>query len=130
MHSCTHEMVDATDTEVGAPGHSSTPLMELLSVSGALCNLTSTQSAVYVAQSTVHASISAAYAALVAALASDQNSATCGDTRGSLLESVILLAANAAPSILLHSSWPLHPSFPMHPSFLPQPLHSSIPSPV
>ena len=34
----------------------------------------------------------------MAALASDQNGAARGDTRGSLLESAILLAANAAPS--------------------------------
>ena len=63
-------------------------------------------------------------------MASDQNGAARGDTRGSLLESAILLAANAAPSVPLHSSLPLHPSFPMHPSFPPQPPHSSIPGPA
>ena len=122
-HARTHETADATDTEAGAPGRSSTPLAEPLSVSGALRNLASAQSAAY-------ANVSAAYAALAAALASDQNGAARGDTRGSLLESAILLAANAAPSVPLHSSLPLHPSFPMHPSFPPQPPHSSIPRPA
>ena len=122
-HARTHETADATDTEAGAPGRSSTPLAEPLSVSGALRNLASAQSAAY-------ANVSAAYAALAAALASDQNGAARGDTRGSLLESAILLAANAAPSVPLHSSLPLHSSFPMHPSFPPQPPHSSIPRPA
>ena len=119
----THRTADATDTEAGAPGRSSTPLAEPLSVSGALRNLASAQSAAY-------ANVSAAYAALAAALASDQNGAARGDTRGSLLESAILLAANAAPSVPLHSSLPLQSSFPMHPSFPPQPPHSSIPRPA
>ena len=129
-HARTHETADATDTEAGAPGRSSTPLAEPLSVSGALRNLASAQSAAYAAQSAAHANVSAAYAALAAALASDQNGAARGDTRGSLLESAILLAANAAPSVPLHSSLPLHSSFPMHPSFPPQPPHSSIPRPA
>ena len=130
-HARTHETADATDTEAGAPGRSSTPLAEPLSVSGALRNLASAQSAAYAAQSAAHANVSAAYAALAAALASDQNGAARGDTRGSLLESAILLAANAAPSVPLHSSLPLHSSFPMHhPSLPPQPPHSSIPRPA
>ena len=85
-HARTHETADATDTEVGAPGRSSTPLAEPLSVSEALRNLASAQSAAYAAQSAAHANVSAAYAALAAALASDQNGAARGDTRGSLLD--------------------------------------------
>merc|ERR1711871_1397281 len=106
MGARTTDAVETDDEQREGPERSAAPIAEPLSVSRALLNLASAQSAAYSVHSSAHASMSAAYARVAAAWESLENAAK-NDPSGCM---GIAQAANAVPTIPLPAAMPSHAS--------------------